>query len=298
MSFKSSLTEANPRQDTDVIPRQRNESIVPRQRTEVKEALSKLARTPPVDAKKGRPRMAGPSEFSVGPRVTDPSLEATLRPADQKNDRFTSERPSPSRRTPRALARFLIAALIGVAATLAWQHLGRPHSPPATNPSLGSEIAAESPPAAAASVPDASVSLAQTAQDFDRTALARHALPRSTATRNDGARSRRRTAKCRAAYRRSGADGPRPRQAGGGQAGNQSQNRSACAAACCCPSAQARADVAAGSTQPGDFSGTPQAGPRAIPSGQVTRSTDVPASPAMLEHCWFSSEIAPPVTRP
>jgi hypothetical protein len=165
MSFKSSLTEANPRQDTDVIPRQRNESIVPRQRTEVKEALSKLARTPPVDAKKGRPRMAGPSEFSVGPRVTDPSLEATLRPADQKNDRFTSERPSPSRRTPRALARFLIAALIGVAATLAWQHLGRPHSPPATNPSLGSEIAAESPPAAAASVPDASVSLAQTAQD-------------------------------------------------------------------------------------------------------------------------------------
>jgi hypothetical protein len=53
-----------------------------------------------------------------------PSVDATLRPADLKNDRSPSKRPSLGKRASRALARFLITFCIGVAATLAWQSYG------------------------------------------------------------------------------------------------------------------------------------------------------------------------------
>src|SRR5712671_6552577 len=65
------------------------------------------------------------SEFSEGLPPVKPSVEVpTIRPADLKNDRFPSGRPSLGRRAPLALARFLITFCIGVAATLAWQSYG------------------------------------------------------------------------------------------------------------------------------------------------------------------------------
>ena len=65
------------------------------------------------------------SEFSEGLPPVKPSVEVpTIGPADLKNDRFPSGRPSLGRRAPLALARFLITFCIGVAATLAWQSYG------------------------------------------------------------------------------------------------------------------------------------------------------------------------------
>ncbi len=65
------------------------------------------------------------SEFSEGLPPVKPSVEVpTIGPADLKNDRFPSGRPSLGRRAPLALARFLITFCIGVAGTLAWQSYG------------------------------------------------------------------------------------------------------------------------------------------------------------------------------
>jgi hypothetical protein len=65
------------------------------------------------------------SEFSEGSPLVKPSVEVpTIGPADLKNDRLPSARPSLGRRAPLALARFLITFCIGVAATLAWQSYG------------------------------------------------------------------------------------------------------------------------------------------------------------------------------
>src|SRR6266566_951875 len=64
------------------------------------------------------------SEFSTDPWSTEPSVDAPLRPADLKNDRFPSKRPSLGKRVSRALARFLVTFCIGVAATLAWLSYG------------------------------------------------------------------------------------------------------------------------------------------------------------------------------
>jgi len=46
------------------------------------------------------------------------------RPANFKRNRFTSHRPSTTRRVFRAFARFSVAVLIGVGGTLAWQAYG------------------------------------------------------------------------------------------------------------------------------------------------------------------------------
>jgi hypothetical protein len=65
------------------------------------------------------------SEFSEGSPLVKPSVEVpAIGPADLKNDRLPSGRPSLGRRAPLALARFLITFCIGVAATLAWQSYG------------------------------------------------------------------------------------------------------------------------------------------------------------------------------
>jgi hypothetical protein len=100
--------------------------------------------------------------------VTEPSLDATLRPTDL-NAAPAPDRPVPGRRASRSLARFLAMACVGVAATLAWQsyggaavqmiasttpQLGWLLSPPATSLPSGHEIAVEQPsPAAIAATP-------------------------------------------------------------------------------------------------------------------------------------------------
>jgi hypothetical protein len=63
-------------------------------------------------------------KFAAGRWATESSVDANIRPADLKKNRFPSERPSLGKRASRALARFLITFCIGVAATLAWQSYG------------------------------------------------------------------------------------------------------------------------------------------------------------------------------
>jgi hypothetical protein len=149
MDSKPSPAQADPHHDGDVV------LLAPKDWTEAEEALSKLAH---VASDRRRPT-AG-SDFSAGPRVTEPLLDAALRPADLNSDPLPNERATLGRRTSRSLARFLVTACIGVAATLAWQSYGgtakqmianaAPQlswliSPPAMNPPSGREIAAEPP---------------------------------------------------------------------------------------------------------------------------------------------------------
>jgi hypothetical protein len=61
------------------------------------------------------------SEFAAGTPATEPSAAAIHRLFEPKNDRFLSKQPSLGK---RALARFLIAFFLGVAATLACQSYG------------------------------------------------------------------------------------------------------------------------------------------------------------------------------
>jgi hypothetical protein len=161
MDLKLSPAQADPHHDGDVV------LLAPKDWTDAEEALSRLAH---VASDRRRPT-AG-SDFSAGPRVTEPSRDATLRPADLNSDRLPTDRPSLRRRTSRSLARFLVTACIGVAATLAWQSYGGAAkrmiansvpqlswllSPPATDAPSGREIAVEqpSPPAVQASAPQA-----------------------------------------------------------------------------------------------------------------------------------------------
>jgi hypothetical protein len=161
MDSKLSPAQADPRHDGDVV------LLAPKDWTDAEEALSRLAH---VASDRRRPT-AG-FDFSAGPRVTEPSLDATLRPADPNNDPLPTDRPSLGRRASRSLARFLVTACIGVAATLSWQSYGgtakqmiansAPQlswllSLPAMNPPSGREIAVEqpSPPDVQASAPQA-----------------------------------------------------------------------------------------------------------------------------------------------
>jgi hypothetical protein len=63
-------------------------------------------------------------DVSPGLRAVEPAIDVSPRSSDFKNDQFASDRPSSGRRTFRALARFFIAALIGVGALFAWQSHG------------------------------------------------------------------------------------------------------------------------------------------------------------------------------
>jgi hypothetical protein len=170
MDSKLSPAQADPRHDShdgDVVV------LAPKDWTDAEEALSRLAH---VAADRRRP--AAGSDFSAGPRVTEPSLDPTLRPANLNNNPLPTDRPSLGRRTSRNLARFLVTACIGVAATLTWQSYGgtakqmiastAPQltwllSLPATNPPSGREIAVEqpSPPAVQASAPQAASAQAE-----------------------------------------------------------------------------------------------------------------------------------------
>ena len=141
---------------------------------DAEEALSKLAHVASNGhaASNRRPARAG-SDFSAGPRVTEPSLGPALRAADMTNDPSPGVPPSLGRQTSRRLVRFLMAACFGVAATLAWQSYGDAARemiatsapqlgwlllpPPAMDPPPGREIAGEQPgpSALAASAPQA-----------------------------------------------------------------------------------------------------------------------------------------------
>jgi hypothetical protein len=160
MDSKLSPAQADPHRDGDVV------LLAPKDWTDAEEALSKLAHVT-----SDRRRATAVSDFSAGPRVTEPSLDATLRPADLNSNPSPTDRPSLSRRTSRGLARFLVMACVGAAATLAWQSYGdtakqmiadsAPQlswlllSQPVVNPPSGREIAVEqpSPPAVQASAP-------------------------------------------------------------------------------------------------------------------------------------------------
>ena len=158
--------------------------LTPNDQAGAEEALSRLAQVATDRASDRRTHMPGSDTFA-GLRVTEPSLDATLHPADLKNDRFPSDRPSLSKRAARALARFLIAVFIGVAATLAWQSYGEAAkqmlarraqqlgwllSLATTNSPPHPEIVAEQPslPAVQASEPDApqAAPVAQAAPDM------------------------------------------------------------------------------------------------------------------------------------
>jgi hypothetical protein len=158
MDSTSSPVQADPHHDGDVV------LVAPKDWRYVDEALH-------VTSNRRRPT-AG-SDFSAGPRITEPSLDPTLGPVDVSNDPLPTDRPSLGRRTSRSLARFLVAACIGVAATLACQSYGGAAKqmianlapqlswlslpPPAMNPRSGRESAIEqpSPPAVQASAPQA-----------------------------------------------------------------------------------------------------------------------------------------------
>ena len=200
-----------------------------------------------------RRRPAAGSDFSAGPRVTEPSLDATLRPANLNNDPSPTDRPAPGKRASRSLARFLATACIGVAATLAWQsyggaamqmiastvpQLGWLLAPPATNPPSGREIAVEqpSPPAAAASAPQAASAQAAAVAPAASETVASSApavpapelqqlatMAHDLAACGECRPARRRAAKRRAARRRPGADGARHRQAADRRTGNPAQ---------------------------------------------------------------------------
>src|SRR6516165_2949117 len=99
------------------------------------------------------------SEFSAGRWAVKPWVDATVRPADLKNDRFPSKRPSLAGRSSRAVVRFLIAFCIGVAATLAWQSYGDAAREMIASSSpqlvwLAPQTAPAAPPAPAAPSPD------------------------------------------------------------------------------------------------------------------------------------------------
>lgn len=158
---KQTPTQADPHRGGDVVV------LAPKDWTDAEEALSKLAH---VAADRRRP--AARSDFSAGPRVIEPSPGATLGSADLNNDSLPADRHAPSRRTPRSLARFLVAAAVGVAATLAWQSYGGTARqmianaapqldwlllPAATDAPSGHAIAVEqpSPPAVEGSTPQA-----------------------------------------------------------------------------------------------------------------------------------------------
>src|SRR3981081_4139440 len=102
MDSKLSPAQADPHHDGDVV------LLAPMDWTDAEEALSRLAH---VASDRRRPT-AG-SDFSAGPRVTEPSLDSTLCPPDLNNAPLPIDRPSLGRRTSRNLASFLVTACIG-----------------------------------------------------------------------------------------------------------------------------------------------------------------------------------------
>jgi hypothetical protein len=152
MVSEQSPMQTDPRREGDVVP------LAPKNRTGAEDSLSGLASDAARDASVQRSRTAG-LDFSAGPRMPKPPLGESL-----------GDQLSLGRRVSRSLARFLMTACIGVAATLAWQaygseskrmiagwapQLGWLLSLPSMNPPPSPEIGIEqpSPTAIQASVP-------------------------------------------------------------------------------------------------------------------------------------------------
>jgi hypothetical protein len=163
MDFPLSPTQSDPHHDGDVV------QSAPKDWTGVEEALSRLAHYAARDASDRQSRTPG-FDFSAGIRVTEPSFDATPRPADLSIEPLLSDRRLLGRRALRGPALFLMMACMGSAAILAWQsygglgkqlvassapQLGWSSSTPEMNPP-SSEIAAEqpSPPAIQAPAPE------------------------------------------------------------------------------------------------------------------------------------------------
>jgi hypothetical protein len=161
MDSKLSPAQADPRHDDGIVV------LATKDWTDAEEALSKLAQVA-----SDRRRPAAASNFSAGPRATEPSVDATPCRADLNNGPLSTNRPPLSRRASRSLARFLVPACVGAVAALGWQSYGgtakemiatsAPQlswllSLPTMNPPSSREIAAEqsSPPAVQASAPQA-----------------------------------------------------------------------------------------------------------------------------------------------
>jgi hypothetical protein len=166
MDSKLSPAQADPHHDGDVLV------LEPKDWTDAEEALSKLAHVP-----SDRRRPTAGSDFSAGPRMTAASLDPAHGAAVMNNDPLPIDRPSLGWRTSRSLARFLVAACVGVAASLVWQSYGdtarqmiansAPQlgsllpSPPVVNPPSGRERADEQPSPLAIQAPTPQAASAQ-----------------------------------------------------------------------------------------------------------------------------------------
>ncbi len=97
------------------------------------------------------------SDQRVGTRPMKPSIRSP-RPSGLNDDQVASDRPSIGRRIFRTLTRFIIAVLIGIGATLAWQSHGDAarEMVVARAPSLGwlLSVSTTKSPAVAATAPD------------------------------------------------------------------------------------------------------------------------------------------------
>src|SRR5215510_13703999 len=96
------------------------EVLMPAPKQAEKDALSRVLQEAIAIASDRRTDMANSGHL----RAAEPSLDATLGPADLRADRLLSDTPSGDRRAWRALTPFVIAAFIGGACILAWQSYG------------------------------------------------------------------------------------------------------------------------------------------------------------------------------
>ena len=110
------------------------------------------------------------SDQRVGTRPMKPSIRSP-RPSGLNDDQVGSDRPSIGRRIFRTLTRFIIAVLIGIGATLAWQSHGDAarEMVVARAPSLGwlLSVSATKSPAVAATAPDPVQQLEPLASNLD-----------------------------------------------------------------------------------------------------------------------------------
>jgi len=110
------------------------------------------------------------SDQRVGTRPMKPSIRSP-RPSGLNDDQVASDRPSIGRRIFRTLTRFIIAALIGIGATLAWQSHGDAarEMVVARAPSLGwlLSVSTTKSPAVAATAPDPVQQLEPLASNLD-----------------------------------------------------------------------------------------------------------------------------------
>ena len=110
------------------------------------------------------------SDQRVGTRPMKPSIRSP-RPSGLNDDQVASDRPSIGRRIFRTLTRFIIAVLIGIGATLAWQSHGDAarEMVVARAPSLGwlLSVSTTKSPAVAATAPDPLQQLVPLASNID-----------------------------------------------------------------------------------------------------------------------------------